>query len=381
MRSYNQVKVDEPSLSNGNAYMKALETNNYKFQRWIGLDKLVPGQTYYYQFKLRFNRAFKTHWGGGGPKIFGMDAGCRVVNGVMKPTICENFTDRSKGFTRMGTATSLEFATMTTMNWYPAAMDTNAEWAYPILYQGSSNFGGTVGFTPQAFVPQSGTQLLEQVGPDVGLVWDDAAQQFKPGTTCDNWTRASGPGYGNKPQHVTAGGPCITYGAPDVWHEITIAFRPSGNFYDTNPAATTNRTYRHDSLFKLWYDGRLMYNFDPDEPPFRTGQPSKAECAALQTPHPPYDHCRTGIDIYKDSRDVNPNPDYESFDADVTQFILWTFNYRRGYAPQGGAWCKANIEPSDQPGYGVCIDAAGGGEDPGNSPGFDAFLSHAEVNV
>lgn len=383
MRSYNQVRAEQPTLSAGDAWITAMSTNNYKFQRWIGVDKLTPGQTYYYQFKLRFNQAFKKQWGGGGAKIFGMDAGCRTINGVQKPKICENFTDFTKGFTTMGTASSLEFATMTSMNW--RGDDPTGDWTYPVMYQGSANWGGTQGWTPSAFVtdingsPQ-GYQHLEQAGPDVGLVWDDTLKRFKNGTTCDNWTRATGEGYGNRPNQVMGNGPCITYGAPDVWHEITMAFRPSGNFHDTNPAATTNRTYRHDSMVKVWYDGQLIYNFDPDEPPFRSDQISKAECEAksINSIYPLYDQCRLGIDVTKDSRDVNPNPDYESFDADVTQFILWTFNYRRGYAYAG--WCKANLLTTDRY-YGECLASEGNGEPATLHPSFDAFLNHSEVNV
>lgn len=383
MRSYNQVRAEEPSLTPGQAWIKAISTNNYKFQRWIGVDKLTPGQTYYYQFKLRFNAAFKKQWGGGGAKIFGMDAGCRTINGVKKPKICENFTDFTKGFTTMGTASSVEFATMTSMNW--RGDDPTGDWAYPVMYQGSANWAGTQGWTPVAFVtdingnPQ-GDQQLEQVGPDVGLVWDDTLKRFKNGTTCDNWTRATGTGYGNRPSHVLGNGPCVTYGAPDVWHEITMALRPSGNFHDTNPGATTNREYRHDTMVKVWYDGQLLYNFDPDEPPFRSDQISKAQCQAeaVNSTYPKYDRCRLGIDITKDSRDVNPDPDSESFDGDVTQFILWTFNYRRGYAYPG--WCAANIPTTDQY-YGTCVATEGSGESATNHPTFDAFLSHQEVNV
>ena len=302
MRSYNQVKADEPTLTNGQAFIKAIETNNYLFQRWIGVERLTPGRTYYYQFKLRFNNAFRSYWGGTGPKIMGMDAGCRTVNGVKKPTICENITDPTKHFTKMGTASSLEFATMTTTNWFPMGYAPDSDkWPYPVMYQGSANWGGTVGFTPAVFVENWGVYGLEQPGPDSGLVWNDVAQRYVGGTTCDNGTRVAEKGYGNNPGHVMKG-VCVTYGDPDVWHEITIAFRPSGNFYDTSRDAKTNRTYRHDSLFKTWYDGKLIVNFDPDEPYFRTGEPSKVACAARQEPSPPYDYCHTGIDIYKDSR-------------------------------------------------------------------------------
>ena len=67
----------------------------------------------------------------------------------------------------------------------------------------------------------------------------------------------------------------------------------------------------------------------------------------------------------------------------MTQFILWTFNYRRGYAPgtdRRNNWCTANIQPTDQ-GYLTCVDSIGSGESATNHPQWDAFLTHSEVNV
>lgn len=54
---------------------------------------------------------------------------------------------------------------------------------------------------------------------------------------------------------------------PDVWHEITMALKPGANRYGTNPAVT-NKAYKHDTMLKVWYDGQLIVNFDPNEPPF-----------------------------------------------------------------------------------------------------------------
>lgn len=100
--------------------------------------------------------------------------------------------------------------------------------------------------------------------------------------------------------------PCVTYGEPDVWHEITMALRPSGHFYKMNPAAPpAQRVQQHDTMLKVWYDGRFFNSFDPDAPLFRKGQPNAAECAA-QHPHdfhPAYDHCHTGLGLFNDSRD------------------------------------------------------------------------------
>jgi hypothetical protein len=383
--SYDQMKAENPSWSNGHVWAEAMNSHGGAWQRWIGRH-YTPGQTYYFQFKYRFNSAFKTWWGGGGPKVWGLDAGCRVVSGQAIPPVCEQTTGTR--VTDLGTATSMETATMTTMNWFPASVATAANRPYPILYQGSSNFGLTQGLTPTVPSSRYGTAPMEQPGFDSGWSWNGV----KMVNTCNSLDRFYNPDFVSAP-----GGPCVTYGAPDVWHEITIALRPSSHYYDTNPAVT-NKSLRHDTLLKVWYDGRLFLNFDPDERAFRKGQPSAAACAALQTLHPSYDDCHTGIDLFVDSRDlpldcatqqpsrtgrcgssypIAPAP-WLAGDpgADPSQFILWTFSYRRGYPTQ--AWCDAVIGPSDQPYYNQCSAFAGSADDAAH---FDAFLHHREVNV
>ena len=374
IRSYDQVRAEEPTLSKGAAWLKAVSSHTGNWQRWIGVDRLTPGQTYFYQFKLRFNAAYKTQWGGGGPKVFGMDAGCRTVNGVSIPPVCERFN--GDYVTDLGTAGSMEFATMTTTNWYPSSVPGAANRPYPIMYQGSSNFALTRGFTPNVFVPTIGVGQLEQPGPDSGWEWNGTAFV----KTCDSLSRKKNPDF-------VVNGPCVTYGAPDVWHEITIALRPSGNYYDTNPAATKDRVLRHDTLLKVWYDGQLIINFDPNARPLRAGQPSASECAAKQTILPAHDDCRTGVDIFRDSRDVPPNSAWcvascgpGDPGADLTQFLLWTFSWRRGFPPSDGAWCDSEVR-TGAPEYGACRELAQSGPPANAAAEFEAFLHHKQVDV
>jgi len=376
IRSYDQVKKEEPGLTNGAAWHKALWSHFGVWQRWIGIERYTPGQTYFFQFKFRFNSAYKTQWGGGGPKVMGLDFGCRTVNGKSIPTICEQLTG-AYPVTQLGTASSMEFATMSTVNWFPRPVPNAAKRPYPIMYRGSANFALTQGLSPRVRSSQYGTSPMEQPGPDTGWSWNGSAMV----NTCNGLDRYHNPDIvwqGSNP-------PCVTYGEPDVWHEITVALRPSGHFYNTNPAApAAQRVQRHDTMLKAWYDGRLFINFDPDEPPFRKGQPSGSECAAQQPHdfHPAYDDCHTGLDLFNDSRDVPPNSAYCVYScgandpgADVTQFILWTFSYRRGRASQ--AWCDSVIGRSD-PYHRECRSLASSREEDAT---FEQFLHHREVNV
>ena len=127
------------------------------------------------------------------------------------------------------------------------------------MYQGSSNFQLTHALTPPAHDAALGTSQVEQPGPDANGTWD--------GTQITNLC-GSRSGL-NNPDFVNDGR-CVTYGAPDVWHEITMAFRPGAKTYNFDPAApASEKVWTHDTLLKVWYDGKLIVNFDPDQRPFR----------------------------------------------------------------------------------------------------------------
>jgi hypothetical protein len=145
----------------------------------------------------------------------------------------------------------------------------------------------------------------------------------------------------------------------------------------------TDKAYRHDTLLKIWYDGKEVWNFDPDEPPFRAGAPSAAECRAMGVLHPSWETCHTGIDIFRDSRDKPPGGAWcvapcvaGDEGAQLTQMLLWTFNYRRGYPPQ--SFCDNVIGKADTNYYARCSAYATSADE---ARDFDAFLHHSEVRV
>ena len=53
------------------------------------------------------------------------------------------------------------------------------------------------------------------------------------------------------------------FGARVLESLLTIALKPSGNFYDTNPALT-GKVLRYDTMLKVWYDGQLIFMSKPD---------------------------------------------------------------------------------------------------------------------
>ena len=398
VKSYRQVKSEEPTLPNGEAWHKAMHSGIGIWQRWIG-EPYAPGKTYYVQFKYRFNNAFKTWWGGGGPKVFAMAAGCRqdprdATGRTWIPPLCDatlNLPGQRTAPDRItdhGTADSTAFV-MTTTNWWPSSAGRTADnRPYPVMYQGSANFFAlTNGFTPIAYNPQFGTSQIEQPGPDANGRWDGT----KLTNTCDALSRV------NNPDFVSQGR-CVTYGAPDVWHQVTMMLRPSGNYYNHNPKAPPNeKVFRHDTVLKVWYDGKLMINFDSEERPFRRGQPSATECAARQLLHPAYDDCRTGIDLFRDSDDLpvdcttqqpsekgrcgSSYPVYSApwiagdRGADPSRFDFAMFSYRRGYPTR--AWCDSEIGAGRRF-YNECLGFSSGPDEPGR---FAAFLDHPEVHV
>ena len=89
---------------------------------------------------------------------------------------------------------------------------------------------------------------------------------------------------------------CVTYGAADTWHEITV--KVTIGTYRTRKLKQ-EPVFRHDSVLAVWYDGKNIWNMDPDAAPFRVGQPSKAECMFRQVAVPDYNDCHTGIDLIR----------------------------------------------------------------------------------
>ena len=474
IRSYNQVKAENPSLTNGQAWKQALDSGSGTWQRWWG-QNMVPGVTYYLQFKWRFSPAWTSRWGGGGPKLFGMDGGCRYD--PRDPTrIIPKYCDTTLGLpanltqvTGMGTAMSMEFGTTTTDNW-PAASLNKPNRARMATYYGSVNFSGTLSMYPSARTVY-GSDTIMQNGRDANGAWNPTTGMIdKP---CSFGFLVNDPDYAEKT------GACVLYGAPDTWHVITVALRWSGNYFNTNrfhvettgtvtpgsnkitgigdvskfiagnpiyftdnslvnpiaqqfptivsiddrtPGAgvitvstpltlasgvttpTAGRLgmyesrFRHDSMFKLWFDGKLVYDFDPDAAPFKLGQITNAECAQRQEFIPPHDVCRTGIDLIRDSRDVPPAsqcdtatswcsggsyPVYKApwipgdNGADLTQFIIVPFSYRRGRPDPGNNFCESQIGTS-APEYKDCAALRASGDAPAD---FQAFLNHAAVDV
>ena len=389
IRSYTQVKAEEPGLTNGQAWRKALESNTDNWQKWIGVDRLVTGQEYWFQFKQRFNSAYKTRWGGGGMKVWGMDVGCRTFNGVSIPPLCEQRTDPNTRVTDLATAMASEI-TMTTANW-PFAGTPNAErLAMPSAYQGSTQFTGSIGFTPIVQNTAYGSSQILQPGPDSSdWTWVtnpnyERGGAFATSSICDSL------GLFHNPQLPVTTGQCVTYGQSDVWHEWTILIKPGPTRWDTNPLSGS--TPKHDSTFKVWYDGMLIVNFDPAEgTTFKpVNQKTAAQCAAQAGIHPAYDDCRTGMDITTDSRGKDiAHGGQESWcqyscdaadpGADMTQFLIWTFSYRRGRPPSGSTWCNDNItDPADASLKSLCNSLASSGDEAAD---FNAFLTHSEVNV
>ena len=660
IRSYNEVRSNEPSLTKGQAWKKAFNSQfPGAWQRWLGINRLTPGQTYYIQFKYRFNAAFKTWWGGTGPKVMTMDSGCRIVNGISIPPVCERYGDDSRNFSDLRTAGPMEFATIATSNWFPSTVNasygrrgpgyTQDDCApptcslrpIPVGYELSNNWNRS----NERLSPVGNGDVIQN-GPDsLTTPWNGSSTS---GTTCDSLAQLNNPNFVDA---ITAGGPCIQFGSPDIdiagastvsgkiqittasahglwtgdrvtleniggctaangsfsvtkisatqftldgtagcnanyrsggvltiWHEITVALRPGSNRFDTNkgvgvvtaisnttpPVVTvatgnehglvtgnqvaivgsdvsayngiwtitrlsattyslnggtasgaaktgfaitevgqgaTKKTLKHDTMLKMWYDGQLMYDFDPDAKPFRRGQISNGSqgtyswisnvtgnsvpvvvttatrhglsalqpiriagvqgnlaangdfladvmtsttfrlrrkdalttvagtgnfasspnahvattCNATQDgvdndrsspssyrgtrhPFPSFDDCRTGIDLFNDSRArpvseggispegltycIAPCPNAVPGDAegaDLTQFAFSASSYRRGRPPQGGTWCRDEIGTGDAY-YAECHawETGGGGE---AADQFRAFLTHPPVEI
>jgi hypothetical protein len=234
VRSYQQVKAENPSLTNGQAWFQALQSDKGVWQRWIG-QPLKPGQDYYFRFRFRFSEAWKMQWGGGGTKVFGLDAGCRfdpiLQDGKTTiPRTCDTTLGLPQTATRqtgVGGTDSMEFVTWTTTNWWPAALNKPNR-AYPTGYMGSANWTGTIGlwqYLKTDWAP-SGNDATEQTGVDANGAWDPVKNQWS--TPCSGFWRL------NAPDSVDDGH-CVTYGAPDTWHTWTVRLRWSGNYFNTNP--------------------------------------------------------------------------------------------------------------------------------------------------
>jgi len=476
VRSYNQIRSENPSLTKGQAWMQALMSDKGVWQRWLG-QPLKPGQDYYWRFRFRFNQAWKFQWGGGGTKVFGLESGCRfdptVGDGKTTiPRVCDTtlgLPPTSKFQTNLGGADSMEFVTWTTLNWWPASVNKPNR-PYPTAYMGSANWTGTIvlGQKLKTEPLPNGNDGTEQTGVDANGPWDPAKNRWsKP---CSSLWRLS------KPDFVDDGH-CVTYGAPDTWHTWTVRVRWSGNYFNTNPdysvasagtvtngsAVITNVSdtssfnvgapmsfrapsgefpfgwyrdaapmavivsktantitmsrpasfagaspfttkitglqspLRHDTLYKAWYDGKLVADYDPDAPPFRKGQPTQAECRAKQTFNLSYDECHTGIDMIRDTREypqdekgkylpgeprgrwaVAPIPGVaDDPGATVSTFNAAIFSYRRGRPDSANAFCETEVGKS-APEYRDCVALRGSGDEPA---AFQTFLSHAPVDV
>lgn len=371
IKSLNQVKAENPQLSTGRAWQIARATDTGNWQRWIGR-QLAGHETMWVQFKFRFNQAYLTRWGGNGPKIWGFDAGCRLVNGVMQPPGCSYDIVGPN----MGTAMSMEL-TATTYHWHRASTYANAhELPYMILYQGSTNWALSRSIMP--YIPShrlngslvaSGT--LEQNGP---TMWGWNGTEFT--NPCSSSARLADPtGQKNR---------CKTYGNPDTWHTITIQLKP-GTYRDTNPA--TADIFRHDTLLRVWYDGTLTHDFDPDRGPWTTGKPTAEQCRATQgwTEQVDFSQCQTGIDAIRDSREKPPASSWPVASvgandpgSQLTQFILWTFSYPRGRPPM--SFCETDVGPADSA-YGECKSLAIGDDDTSGQAWWQDFVGHSEVRV
>jgi hypothetical protein len=477
VRSYNQVRAENPSLTKGQAWMDALKSDKGVWQRWLG-QPLKPGQDYYWRFRFRFNEAWKYQWGGGGTKVFGFDAGCRFDPTVQDgkttiPRVCDTslgLPSRATRQTILTGSTSMEFVTWTTTNWWPASLNKPKR-AYPIAYMGSANWTGTISLGQRLktdpWAP-NGNDATDQTGVDSNGGWDAAKNRWsKP---CSALSRLS------KPDFVDDGH-CVTYGAPDIWHTWTVRVRWSGNYFNTNPnyssaesgtvtngsavvtnVSDTNRfnigaplsvraasgeypfgwyrdaapmalivsktantitmsraasfagaspftakitglqgPLRHDTLYKAWYDGKLVADFDPDAPPFRKGQPTQGECRARQTFNLSYDECHTGIDMIRDDRDypqdakgkylpgepgtrwpIAPIPGVPNDPgATVSAFNAAIFSYRRGRPDPASDFCEREVGRS-APEYNDCASLRASGDD---AAGFQMFISHRPVDV
>jgi hypothetical protein len=258
IKSFDQVKAENPGLPDAKVHAIALASGTGRWTRWLGRN-FDRGETYYLQFKYRFSDSFRTPWGGAGPKVFILDHGIRRYNAKLIPP---------RGEMGMITNSSMDVV-MTTTLW-----TQDPDTAHPVMYHGSTNFGGTESIV----APMGRGNFMIQPGLDTRGRWNGR-----------EWVE------GCQFQGRSAKG-CVTYGAPDTWHEITVKI--TIGTYRTRKL-NQDPVFRHDGVLAVWYDGRNIWNMDPDAPPFRAGQPSKAECMARQVPVPNYNDCHTGIDFIR----------------------------------------------------------------------------------